>query len=280
MGPSVAACVAFGSSRHCIGVRPHSWMHHCIRRYGHTAGRAGYFCWEYRTPTPAHYSVLGTGCGNTHGVPTLTTALGAGPSRTGSRFDVDLHGAPTSSSAFMATGFSSTSWAGQALPIDLSSSGAPGCFLRCEAFVWFPFALGPSAVPRWSLANPATLHWPEPPSITRPSLSAAGANSLGAIFSEARAATIGVFSRTPRDTTPSHEWFGQTVHLGDRKDLESTYSSDDRPVGGSWRLLDWKGRCRELAARLGIARGAMRRLPMPHPRIARPSDGGMVALRG
>jgi hypothetical protein len=147
--------------------------------------------WQFATPTPATYAVRGPGCSGTSGASTLSAPLGSLP-WIDDTFDVDLLQAPPGASAFMATGFSASSWAGRPLPLDLGPFGAPGCPLRVAPFVWFPFSAGPAGTPRWRLPIPndprlAGLSFYNQALVLDP-----GANPLGAVLSDAQQGRVGI----------------------------------------------------------------------------------------
>jgi hypothetical protein len=147
--------------------------------------------WQFATPTPATYAVLGPGCSGTSGASKLSAPLGSLP-WIDDTFDVDLLQAPAGASAFMATGFSASSWAGRPLPLDLGPFGAPGCPLRVAPFVWFPFSAGPAGTQRWRLPIPndprlAGLSFYNQALVLDPA-----ANPLGVVLSDAQQGRVGI----------------------------------------------------------------------------------------
>lgn len=147
--------------------------------------------WFYETPTPASYASHGGGCVGSSGMPMLSAPLWSLP-WTGDSLDVGLTNVSASATAFMATGFSDSAWAGLRLPLDLGAYGAPGCLLRAEPFVWFPFAPDASGVLRWTLpiaSDPALVGIVF---FNQALVLDQAANRLGAVLSNAMRGQVGI----------------------------------------------------------------------------------------
>ncbi len=75
----------------------------------------------------AIYAPFGSGCPGSFGEPVLRSVSGP---RLGTTFTASLFQlVPSFPIALIATGFSNTNWLGQPLPLDMTSSGIPGCSL-------------------------------------------------------------------------------------------------------------------------------------------------------
>jgi hypothetical protein len=72
----------------------------------------------------------------------------------GSSFTVRATNVPAPIGVLMYTGFSDTSWGGNALPLDLSFLGMTGCSLLVAADVPFPFTPAPPGEATWTLPVP------------------------------------------------------------------------------------------------------------------------------
>jgi hypothetical protein len=95
--------------------------------------------WEYHAPvnTPASWSLLGSGCPATGGVPGLDAVLGSLPFA-GAPFRLQLVrlGQQPFLLAFGVIGYSATAWGNLPLPLDLGTFGLPGCTAYTEAFAY------------------------------------------------------------------------------------------------------------------------------------------------
>ncbi len=74
------------------------------------------------------YQSFGAGCSGTAGIPTLVATPGSLPFA-GQPFTVNVQNIPFFTSCFMGMGFSTTSYNGAALPLDLTVLNMPGCTL-------------------------------------------------------------------------------------------------------------------------------------------------------
>jgi hypothetical protein len=144
--------------------------------------------WSYTPSTVAvSYATVGAGCVGSAGIPTLQAALNSLPFA-GQNFVVNVQSMPWTSLAFMALGFSSTSWNGAPLPIDLTSLGMSGCSIRVSVDNVFPISnvLG---VGVWSIGIPSgfgggTFY-------NQAIVFDAAANAFGATMSNAKRAIVG-----------------------------------------------------------------------------------------
>lgn len=108
---------------------------------------------RYDSAFPASYRSIGAGCSGSSGVPTLATALHDQP-WLGDWITVRLGSLPPAAAVvFLLTGFSTTSWAGVPLPLDLAPLGAPSCTLRVAADVAIPLPAG-NGEASWGTAVP------------------------------------------------------------------------------------------------------------------------------
>jgi hypothetical protein len=115
--------------------------------------------WEYHAPVTqaAGWSVFGSGCPGSGGVPALSSLPGSLPF-TGAPFR--LHVGQLGQHPFLLpfgiVGYSDTTWAGHALPLDLGLFGFPGCTAYTEAFAYVSLSLAGDhadwtiAIPPWS----------------------------------------------------------------------------------------------------------------------------------
>jgi hypothetical protein len=85
--------------------------------------------WRYRPASQTvAYQSFGSGCLGTSGTPTLVATPGSLPFA-GQPFTVNVQNIPFFTSCFMGMGFSTTSYNGAALPLDLTVLNMPGCTL-------------------------------------------------------------------------------------------------------------------------------------------------------
>jgi hypothetical protein len=135
---------------------------------------------------PAAYATFGTGCAGSLGVPHLgATAL----PRVGMTMAVALDHLPTNA-AFLATGWSNSAASLGPLPFDLGGLGMPGCSDRVSLDS-IALLIGANNAAGWSLALPNLpsllgVHFYQQALVPSP-----GINALGAVVSDAAAATIG-----------------------------------------------------------------------------------------
>ena len=97
--------------------------------WGGSNGGPLYDTWSYvpGVQTVA-YQTFGTGCAGSSGTPTLVATPGSLPFA-GQPFTVNVQNLPFFSYCFMGLGFSTTSYNGAALPLDLTPLNMPGCTL-------------------------------------------------------------------------------------------------------------------------------------------------------
>ncbi|HKB15316.1 MAG TPA: VCBS repeat-containing protein, partial [Planctomycetota bacterium] len=116
---------------------------------------------------PPSGTVLGSGCpGSTGFVPRIATSGGAPTSAGNASFKFHLSRALGGTLAILKIGFSSTSWLGIPLPLDLGVFGIPGCFLLVSSDIHVPVlttaagrAVVPAPVPSNPLLSGATLYF-------------------------------------------------------------------------------------------------------------------------
>jgi hypothetical protein len=87
--------------------------------------------WEYGPVNPASYSVFGTGCRGTAGVPDLAPADAQRPWLGGS-FTLRVANVPANQPVLVLLGQSRTSWGQITLPMDLTPLGLSGCALQVD----------------------------------------------------------------------------------------------------------------------------------------------------
>ncbi|MBI5849436.1 MAG: hypothetical protein HZB39_00125 [Planctomycetes bacterium] len=138
----------------------HSVVHDGLRRV--TLMGFGAFAdsnlWEYRPIDPAEYSLLGSGCAGSAGVPTISNS-DLGPFAN-DVFTIQIANvpAPAAGAAVGLLGFRDDAWGPLLLPAELTDIGMPGCTLRNDlGAVWVLPVIGNVAT--WDLLIPAT----EPP---------------------------------------------------------------------------------------------------------------------
>lgn len=73
----------------------------------------------------------------------------------GDQLDVYVSPIPMRGAALMLMGFSSTSWAGRSLPLDLAMVGAPGCALQAEPVAWSMCTPWQPGIRQWMLRIPS-----------------------------------------------------------------------------------------------------------------------------
>ncbi len=145
--------------------------------------------WLLYNLRPASFSVIGQGCAGTVGVPKLSVPASSG-AWLGETLTLSMEGMPVSSSWSLIVGLSNQSYIGGSLPADFSVLGMTGCSL----FVSTEFA---SALAASGATGQLGLPIPNSTSLLGKDLFAQGfvvdpgANVLGAVFSNAGAATIG-----------------------------------------------------------------------------------------
>ncbi|MEM7201116.1 MAG: kelch repeat-containing protein, partial [Planctomycetota bacterium] len=128
--------------------------------------------YEYYGTSEATYDLFGTGCTGASGVPTLSVYPSQRPVL-GTTFTVQVFNLVPGNPALMSFGGSASSWAGVALPLDLTMAGLLGCRLYVSPDLLVPlsnlggFASQPIIVPRVTALLGATFFnqaWaPRPP---------------------------------------------------------------------------------------------------------------------
>ena len=132
------------------------------------------------------YQAIGAGCPGSLGVPGNEQVS---QPRLGSTLTTRLTRLPANA-AFQLIGWSSTSFAGGALPYDLTAIGMPGCWLRVSGELCEP-VVGSGNAATWSLPIPNAPAWIGASFFTQAVVLDAGANALGLTLSDAAVAVIG-----------------------------------------------------------------------------------------
>ncbi len=147
--------------------------------------------WEYFVPLSATLTPFGNGCPGTTGIPSLAAAPGSLP-WLGQTLVCRLTNLPSTPTAlpFGVLGASRSSWLGIALPVDLTVLGAPGCSLLVSADQILALA-NVSGTAQWQLPIPNLAALLGGTLFQQALVVDAGANALGASFSNATMATIG-----------------------------------------------------------------------------------------
>ena len=97
-------------------------------------------------------SAFGSSCPGSLG-PLFIAPIGGKQPWAGSSWSVGIAPVPMPGLTFLAMGFSSTSWAGGALPFDLTASGLPQCTLWIDPLAVLT-TMTTSSVAEWHLALP------------------------------------------------------------------------------------------------------------------------------
>jgi len=144
--------------------------------------------WQDGSPT-ASYADLAGGCPGTLGTPTLAAYAGTRP-KLGTTFFAGISHVPNNV-VLLATGLSSAmTSAGQPLPLDLTSAGAPGCFWRVDPLAT-ALLLGTGSIATSSWAIPASQTYFGLPFYQQALVLDAAANPLGATVSNATVGVLG-----------------------------------------------------------------------------------------
>lgn len=147
--------------------------------------------WRLAADPTASYESFGNGCaGSTGSVPAIDAEPFSRP-WLGDRFTVRASRLPAGwVGAFLFTGFSRTSWGGNALPFDLTPFGMPSCRLLVEIFVSFPMTrTGSDAT--WAITIPTATSLVGQEFYNQALVLVPGANAAGALVSFARRGLIG-----------------------------------------------------------------------------------------
>ena len=158
------------------------FMHNSTTLLAATHGR-GLWTIAIREPVVAQ---LGAGCAGTNGTPTLT----ATPPRLGQTVSLAASNLRPNQVALFIVGFSSTTWVGAPLPLDLGAVGMPGCFARCSVDL-------PTAVLNTTGTASLAVALPSSPASLGVTFHAQvlgqdpGVNAFGAVASNALSLTVG-----------------------------------------------------------------------------------------
>lgn len=144
---------------------------------------------EFQFPLPGAFTAFGTGCQGSAGVPNLFSS--ATP-YVGETLPIVMANIPASAPALLALGLSNSSWGGIPLPLDLGVFGATGCnaYVSGDAFIPITNFSGTANI---NLALPASLLPSTGPRFFFQGIAIdPAANSLGLVFSNAAAMTVGI----------------------------------------------------------------------------------------
>jgi hypothetical protein len=133
------------------------------------------------------YALFGNGCAGSAGVPTNTAAA---PPRIGQTMVANVGNLPPPAVLLFMVGLSRTTSPFGALPLSLAALGAPGCtgYVSPDSI---QFLLGSGGAAAFSLAIPGSQSWLGYQFFTQALVLDPGRNALGAVVSDAAAATIG-----------------------------------------------------------------------------------------
>lgn len=131
------------------------------------------------------YQSFADGCHMSLGPPLLAAAL---PPSLGAGFSVTLSGVPANL-AFLATGFSNTSFAALSLPLDLGPNGMPACALQVSLEIVEMLTGGPTVQATWTFPNTPGLLGST--FFQQAWVLAPGVNVLGAKMSNAMVGVVG-----------------------------------------------------------------------------------------
>ena len=140
-------------------------------------------CWEPGSLTP-----FGTGCAGSAGTPSQTAF---GEPRIGGSTTYLLQNAPASSPVSMNLGFSTTSWNGIPLPLNLAIIGAPGCLIYTDAMISLATATGAAGMAQVTVDIPAEAALVGIDAHTQFLVPDAGANPFGLTVSSAVTTHVG-----------------------------------------------------------------------------------------
>jgi hypothetical protein len=147
--------------------------------------------WEYVMPALATENTYGSGCAGSAGVPHLAAQVGARPVL-GAGFPLDLTSVAANAFAVLALGFSDAFWTGGTLPASLASVGMPGCTLFMSPDATFFIQASPAGTSTFTLSLPNAPVFAGTRIFGQAMVLDPSANALGAVMSNAVAATTGV----------------------------------------------------------------------------------------
>jgi hypothetical protein len=147
--------------------------------------------WEYAIPPLATVNTFGAGCAGSAGVPLLAAQGGARPVL-GAGFPLELSSLPSNAFVGIALGFSNAVWSGGTLPASLAAVGMPGCTLFISPDALFLTQASAAGIAVHTLTLPNAPVFAGTTLFGQAMSLDPGVNALGAVVSNAVAATTGV----------------------------------------------------------------------------------------
>lgn len=146
--------------------------------------------WSVVGEEPAALDRFGSGCSGTAGTPLLRSADGVGP-WLGQFFAVDVDPVPPGEQAVLLIGLSAERWGNVTLPLALDPFGAPGCTLLTAIDSVQPMQAIASTGSRFEIVICDCPNGVGREFFLQAAVFDAGANPLGAVFSNGLAGTLG-----------------------------------------------------------------------------------------